>query len=520
MCGFDNPLSFKHVSEAQIIAVENFIKLKTLGILSKNLSDSPNEKCDVLVDDDQLLNHFGPRYVHDPSSFQFEEGDKIFIMQLVDHVKRIADEGGINAGLHHFAPTIQKSKSKFRQPKLKNDEFPQINGKQKVPKIDEKKLKLELLKKVSAMVEIFNKNQSADDLKFEAVQTNDSNLKLQVNALNVYGIISCPICQKEMRVYYNFKSNDRGCWVLSNYSKHLKSIHKVIVTRTNASKLNKIELVEDIDIVTDDNLKPIPALEIINIADESMDDTPKQTYADDSDLIMVDDGGLSSVVNYDVDQFEMFYNQFSYQITKVTSNVLKNSDRYEHMNFVLSALDIQLTVAITKGDGNCLFYSLAHQLFCDKINGIDHVANAKKLRADVVKYIMDPENFHRFELQLHDCVYERQNKRKIENMTEECKYFVDSLLSQDKFWAGAETLMAVSSLYETNIVVFNEGATCTVYDRSGSNYDRTIAVVFRLGYDGNGNPIRHHYDSVCDLNANDMYAVCKYFRPTASNASE
>lgn len=42
------------------------------------------------------------RFANDPKNFTFLCGEKIFIEELVDHVKKKADDGGINKGLKHF----------------------------------------------------------------------------------------------------------------------------------------------------------------------------------------------------------------------------------------------------------------------------------------------------------------------------------------------------------------------------------------------------------------------------------
>lgn len=523
MAGFDNPISFKKITEMHIEIVEASIRERTLGTLIKNLYDSINEECDVAVDEEQLVDHFGPRYAHDTSSFRFEEGDKILINELVDYVKSVADEGGTNCGLHHFAPVIHSLKPKRRRQKQNNQKFPQIKVKEKVVQIDETRLKYELVNKVTAIVQCFYIQQSADPELYSS-EINENTVELHVtrnerNECKVNGKVHCTICMSENRknqkpksVYYNFKGKN-GCWVMSNFVDHFKSIHKVIINTSQLStcKNSKVEIDTDEMILSDGN--SVHA-EVTQTGEELEQNAKGNEDDDEIDLIVVDDGALQPEANNNLDQIAVLYSQFSDQITKIMAAVFTNSDKYEQIQFVVGKSPRKLTVANTDGDGNCLFYSLAHQLWMQKISGVDHIKAAKKLRADTVKHILDPKNFDLYEHQLHERVYETKEKSEIENLATECRLFVKLKLARNKTWGGAETLMAVSDMYSTNIVVFNEGLNCFMISRAGSNHNRTIAVAFRFSYDkeGNRSSVRNHYESVCDMDPDDLYAAIAYIQ--------
>lgn len=89
----------------------------------------------------------------------------------------------------------------------------------------------------------------------------------------------------------------------------------------------------------------------------------------------------------------------------------------------------------------------------------------------------------------------------------ECKLYVRHVLSNTKTWGGVETLLAVSSLYSTNIVVFNEDGICTKYNKADENHDRSLAIAYRFGLN---DKIRNHYDSVFEASAADLYSVARY----------
>lgn len=140
------------------------------------------------------------------------------INELVDYVKSIADEGGTNCGLHHFAPKIQPLKSKRRQQKQNSRKYPQIKVKEKALQIDEIRLKKELLNKVTAILECYYIQQLSDpELIANDITENSVEVHVKRNEQNECKVY-CTICksenkknQKPKSVYYNFKGNNKGC---------------------------------------------------------------------------------------------------------------------------------------------------------------------------------------------------------------------------------------------------------------------------------------------------------------------
>lgn len=87
-------------------------------------------------------------------------------------------------------------------------------------------------------------------------------------------------------------------------------------------------------------------------------------------------------------------------------------------------------------------------------------------------------------------------------MRMECKLFVRYSVDK-KGWGGPETIQAVSSLYKVNVYIFNEDETCYISQNTNRMiYEKTVAIAYRFG--------RNHYDSVCDMNADDMYTAAQH----------
>lgn len=104
MSGFGNPLSFKSITDVEINAVEMFIRENTFDFLTKQYCDvSINNECNVSIDDEQLIDYFGPLYANDTSSFQFQLGERVLIKEMVNYVKSKVNEGGPNKNFAYFA---------------------------------------------------------------------------------------------------------------------------------------------------------------------------------------------------------------------------------------------------------------------------------------------------------------------------------------------------------------------------------------------------------------------------------
>lgn len=493
MCGFGNALSFKNIREEDINIVEKFIQEETLEILSTKLSDTIGTN-DVVIGDEMLHSYFGEIFASQPNKFHFQRGDILLIEELVEHVKRVVDnDGKINSGLNKFK---NKSKRKITE---------KINKKKLDSELDEcenSSFKSDLFNKVveclkSQIIEkkIANLNLDALDESIVKVYTN--------NGIPTYGEVTCILCTKSnkkscdklirpKRVYYHTGRGGKY-WVLSNFSKHLTKIHKISNDNFEGNGLQQNN--GDHEKSTQKLIEPI---EVENINEESV-----------ICVAEVDDNKQTIIsTEMQINQISSIYSQLSHQVNEMTTAVLVNGDTQGSMQFRSNEFTKEtLTVAIIEGNGNCCFSALAHQLFREPIQSKEHKAATKKLRKDVVQHILDPQNYTLFEHALKGHIYELKDPKNINDINFECKFFVTNCLSRSGTWAGAETIKAVSDLYRVNIIIFNEEETGVFIHNNRQKYDRTIAIAFRTSTmcDNEGNAIRNHYDSVCDINSTGLY---------------
>lgn len=173
------------------------------------------------------------------------------------------------------------------------------------------------------------------------------------------------------------------------------------------------------------------------------------------------------------------------------------------------------TVKIAK-DGNCLFSSIAHQLFAHDINSVMLKKSTIELRASVVNYIQN--HFVDFEHELKGSVYdvrELEDEKyielhKIESIDEASKCFLNNYLNRPGIWGGSESLKAITYIHNVNIVIFNENGPVLLVHNSQEQSQRTITVAFRYPTHVNdANQLRNHYDSVCNISSDDIYKTAK-----------
>lgn len=190
---------------------------------------------------------------------------------------------------------------------------------------------------------------------------------------------------------------------------------------------------------------------------------------------------------------------------------LKNGESLVSVNFYLGDNIVrQIKVASIPTDGDCLFGALAHQLFATKLSVRSSVRNSQKLREESVEYIK--KNIAAFEHELknrlYDCGIQKSDYLEMDFVS-----FLNTRLCKKGYWGGAESLKAISCLYEVNIIVFLEDGPCYVANNFNMNYKRSVCIAFRnnneystspTSGDENKNIIFNHYDSVCTINQTDI----------------
>lgn len=206
---------------------------------------------------------------------------------------------------------------------------------------------------------------------------------------------------------------------MSNFAKHLKNFHNL---KSRESKTQKLKV---------SATSPEEQIECGYRA---------QNEQNDSDIIIIEEivdvpvevSSGHDQTNETDNKISMF-TQLTQQINVMMSAVLRNSDSRKDMGFMISNSMQTLYVANIAPDGNCLFSSLVHQLFRDKIGSKLHRQKTKQLRSRVVDHILNPNNFPKYMHELKNRVFENKKKNDIENMETECKLWVPAKFAEKSF---------------------------------------------------------------------------------------
>lgn len=483
MNGFGNALSFKSITDDDIAFCEQDIQ--KLGTSIENQMNDSNDS-NFEMDEQYLVQTFGT-FSDKPAQFCFLRGEISLIKQLVEHVKNIVDANGTNTGLERF---------KYKEKRKRNVRCEQTVG-----------LKIQLDASANNDTTNMQKNDIPTQsnelranlfgrikdclLKYQAgidVELLDENIvHVDTSASKITGKINCVVCKNNglKSVYYDHVA---GNWVIANYQKHLQTKHhliqvvpdttqrKIDVNRTKKVNVKKNEM--------EDNLA----------ADSINDHCRKQPNSD--------------LLNRNTIKIEMnenwLYNQLTTQIIEMTQTVLTNGEAEDNMAFMISKSMHSLTVAKILGDGNCLFAAIVHQLWKYPINTTQHTEATRQLRSKVVEHIL--ANYESFEFNLKDRVYESKQAKQITDMAAECKSYASTVLSRNGEYGGFETIVAVSEIFKVNILTFVEDDVFS-FHTTKKLHGQTIALAWRKGFDLNGQTIRNHYDSVCDVKPEHLLSI-------------
>lgn len=105
----------------------------------------------------------------------------------------------------------------------------------------------------------------------------------------------------------------------------------------------------------------------------------------------------------------------------------------------------------------------------------------------MIKYIQ--ANYSSFINVLKGRIYEVQNGGPID-ISVECATFLSTELPKLTCYGGAESLEAISALYNVNIVIINDDNYYSLACKFNEKYKRTIMLAYRN---------KNHYDSVIEV---------------------
>lgn len=211
---------FERINEADICAVETFVREDLLDIISTKAENSADE---AVVEHQQLIDNFGELYTLNPSKFRFQPGDKKFIQLVIDHIRSEILKKGRKRALRHFGYTTEPQK----KIKLTIDE----SLKEDNDTFSDSALKTKLFNQILQKLKVFSVPESI--LNF----FNETFIIVNISENNtITGDVTCVVCHaqnkrstkiKPKKVYCRTKSGIKS-WIISNFETHLKRAHSNI----------------------------------------------------------------------------------------------------------------------------------------------------------------------------------------------------------------------------------------------------------------------------------------------------
>lgn len=538
MNGLSHSHGLQDVDDDVIFRVEKFAQNEMLTIL-QNLSQLNGADFE-----DKDKTHFFGQFAFDPTQFRFMIGEILLIRRLVLHVRGIL--GDSTKSKHFQAPSNYTISCKDTVNLVAGTYFGQYQTKEKSPtqsqttksnphdssvgkfetvlqsdteNSDKHSVHSEELEDSPTQNQITIPNptvSSVDNLKerlFEKINALVQSIAqpsmrpfsretIKINSVagqKLAAEVTCVFCETPKAFSVNTFTPPKSksvYWTISNLKKHVVSQHKMAETTQETKNATKRKYSSKNAHNAPKKLKSSPESkdEVENYAENlNSSNTPPEVVP-------------NSIVDVETD---VLHNQITKQLEAVSNSVTTNKTKTANMKIQTSSASPLKFIQVIKipQDGNCLFGSVAHQLFYCAPSDISEQSIA--VRAEVVNHIR--VNFGRFHHAIKGRIYEQQESIKTESkltekeMEEKSKSFLEESLSKSGYYGGHESLIAVSEIYNVNILVFREKDTFSIVNDFNKTYHRTICLAYRLAQntkskDKANNLNYNHYDSVGGIN--------------------
>lgn len=529
LCGYANGLSFKNITETDISFVENFVQ--------NELKDLLQQKCDRFgaeLDVNEMENIFG-MYANCETEFKLMRGDRLLLKEIAEFLNELFTTEGTEAFARHFEVPKRYKMSKSDTEAFSFGTF--YSKKQRL------RVKINLSKdemitqlytmKLKPFFETYKNLKPFRVISEDLINIVDLKTGVRADVICVF----CSSSDSEIDVLtkkYAIQCDKSGNWNISNLKKHVEHQHcgknsdgipestDARIKSSTGVKNTALKLEVRVKRVESKN---VPSLKVDSSASPNRDETVPSCDVNTENKPLDDD---SRVADSTIDRIEReimsmpvicaassqnledsiqidqnsslsscFYDAFSTQNLKLIEANLVNLENKKFMSVQVDERCYTVNILDIKQDGNCMFSTLVHQLSYVKNNSENHTSLTMRLRENVVSHIERNLKWYRQYI---------KGRLRCDDATDEiCSDFLQKL-SKDGFWGDAETLMAVTKMYEVNIFIFSEKGSCYFACGFKPEYNRTIFMAYRFnGIDEQGERNYNHYDTVCEVDEELLY---------------
>lgn len=521
--GFRDAVTIKNIDDEVIDKLEKFIKDDIINILT-NIEAAAEDgfKFDKTM-------FFGNLHAKNPDSFNIVLGERYQLKEVATFTKSIFDS---------FGSSYYADKRKSKLVKYLNiidcgnlgKFFSSDCSKTKVMKHETTKMQSSLHEQV---IDILKRSKIGESLLSELpidaiiIEENDGVLR---------GKVPCILCKtdpnKKMTEFtYNAKiEGTKTYWISSYYLKHLRGVHDLKIPRKqtkyskNSDTQRKIPKIDQNDESIDMNLSSAKEeIEIVdNIGEQPADDKSGQKKSNDEQYIEESQIEITDQFYVDCDKnIGCIQNQILNQISEHSISMMQtskiNNDAGRPMEFVCCGEHLFCKIAKVKRDGNCLFGAIAHQLYKFNLDSEEHTIMTNQLREEAISFIST--NISLFRSELENRVYDKDGKNKDFSMDDEIHKFIASLFNNG-VWGGAESLKAIHLFHKCNILVISELGGFYFANPFNQSFKSILTIAFRVKGQNYrtkknvSNIDRDHYDSVIDIEPNDIFSIAEALSET------
>lgn len=305
--------------------------------------------------------------------------------------------------------------------------------------------------------------------------------------------IFCPSTEKKHTIQFD----KAGKWNFSNFKKHIQvHLNKEKVQNQQSLSGNLDDLQREPNSIEKHLQKSAPqSANELNRYDE-MGIMEMPIVLEDFGIYYEDQPGdtlkSSSMIS-------VLFELFESQNRQLIDSSLHSHDPENLLEIKIDNQIMNIKIAKIDRDGNCMFAAVMHQLEYSDINSALHKKSTAELRAKVVSYIMEHFDAYRHVLQV-------RLKFPSEFIDEKGKHFLANELSSNGTWGGSESLIAMSEMFNINILVFNEGGSFSFSNVFKPEYNRCIFLAYRKSSKQSGNT-HDHYDSIYKIDEQLLFGI-------------
>lgn len=481
--------------------------------------------------------HFFGMFQDSVEEFEFMLGERTILLDIAQYLNKLFVDKGFDSFVKHFT-----APQGYKMCKRDTDQFgvgiffgKKYRQRSKWPqpmKHEIGDITSSLFVKLKKMLEPFReKMHTVRPINADLIKVTDLQPGFRADVLCIFCIgndSDCETLLKRIAIQNDTKREGPIHWNFSNFRKHInwhishanktENTNSCIDHNENGDQTENIGSCENVPPNVEHESIIFEKLDNFDIEQTVCDGMSNSIEQESESLVVCDDNDSQLLVISHIDDSlrDIMIDQFSSQNLLLNESVLVNHEGKIKKSMLIKVGNQSASVKLVKinGDGNCLFGSLVSQLNAGNTNMSEFDLQVKDLRRNVVDYIRENKNRFRYVIKgriLDDVDDGGNDLPNDDDIDKAIDKFIEEKLTQNGYWGGMETIVAVTEMFGVNILVFNENEAAYFPNGFKDEYQRTIFLAYRLSQNSKSEAVYNHYDSICDIPVEIMYKLaCKF----------